>query len=177
MVKTLGWYEQQNFRYFYYKNLTHHWEVDYPCGWQHAGSYYLPAIAFAAHVTGEARWQRHLAEKLALFSDPRYDIYHSFNWGSDLPILRELLGDRVSDLVAERKMLRVNHFDTPEAFREFFKACYGPTIAVYRSIADDPAKVAALDRDLAELARRHDTGADTTVMDWEYLLLTARRSG
>ena len=32
----------------------------------------------------------------------------------------------------------------------------------------------ALDRDLADLARRFDYGTDTTVMDWEYLLLTAR---
>ena len=47
MVKTLTWYEQQNFRYFYYKTLTHAWELDLPCGWPHAASYYLPAIAFA----------------------------------------------------------------------------------------------------------------------------------
>jgi len=97
-------------------------------------------------------------------------------WGREEHV-RQLLGDRVSDLVAERKMLRVNHFRTPEEFREFFKACYGPTIAVYRAIADDPQKVAALDRALADLARRCDRGDDTTVMDWEYLLVTARRSG
>jgi hypothetical protein len=35
--------------------------------------------------------------------------------------------------------------------------------------------VAALDRDLADLAQRHDQGTKTTVMDWEYLLLTARK--
>ena len=57
-------------------------------------------------------------------------------------------------------------------FREFFKANYGPTIAVYRFIAEDPAQVAALDADLAALAERflHDG-----VMGWEYLLVTARR--
>ena len=34
--------------------------------------------------------------------------------------------------------------------------------------------VASLDRDLAELAERHDRGTENTVMDWEYLLLTTR---
>ena len=40
------------------------------------------------------------------------------------------------------------------------------------AIADDPERVAALDRDLADLASRHDVGGGA--MDWEYLLLTAR---
>ena len=66
---------------------------------------------------------------------------------------------------------------TPAAFRDFFKAHYGPTIAVYRGIADDPARVAALDEELLDLARRFDHGADgRTVMEWEYLLVTARRA-
>ncbi len=38
-----------------------------------------------------------------------------------------------------------------------------------------PARTAALDQELADLARRHDHGAGTTIMDWEYLLLTARK--
>ena len=66
-------------------------------------------------------------------------------------------------------------FDTPEAYREFFKTNYGPTIAVYKAIGDDPEKVAALDAALAELGRRFDRGSGSTVLDWEYLLLIARR--
>ena len=108
MVKTLTWYEQQNFRYFYYKTLTHAWEIDLPCGWPHAASYYLPAIAFAWKVTGDPRWQRHLNEKLKLFADPRYDIYRALHWGSDLPVLKELLGDRFDD-VFTRKVLDRGH--------------------------------------------------------------------
>ena len=45
------------------------------------------------------------------------------------------------------------------------------TIAVYRSLAEEPEKVAALDRDLAELGRRFYR--DDGTMEWEYLL-TAR---
>jgi len=66
-------------------------------------------------------------------------------------------------------------FGRPEDFRDYFKANYGPTIAVYRALADDPERAAALDAELAELARRHDLGSGNTVMEWEYLLLTARK--
>ncbi len=86
--------------------------------------------------------------------------------------VRTLFGDRVTDLVAHQQTLQVDHFADGAAFRDFFKANYGPTIAVYRFIADDPAKVAALDADLAALGDRflHDG-----VIGWEYLLVTARR--
>jgi len=93
-------------------------------------------------------------------------------WGRE-DYVRALLADGVTDVEARRQTIRVDHFRVPEAFRDYFKARYGPTIAAYRGIADDPERVAALDRDLADLARRHDRGAG--VMDWEYLLLTARK--
>jgi ubiquinone/menaquinone biosynthesis C-methylase UbiE len=96
-------------------------------------------------------------------------------WGH-VDHVRELLGDRVEDLTARQQDLVVDHFATPEEFRDFFKANYGPTIAVYRAIADDPDKVAALDRDLVALAERFDRGDGHTVLDWEYLLVTARRA-
>ena len=96
-------------------------------------------------------------------------------WGSEQHV-RSLLGDRVTDVVATRQQLRVEFFDTPAAFREYFKACYGPTIAVYRNIADDPEKVAALDAALDEVAARciAEPGSQTTL--WEYLLLTATKA-
>lgn len=97
-------------------------------------------------------------------------------WGSEEHV-RELLGDRVTAVEAHRQTVRVDRFATPEDFRDYFKANYGPTVAAYRYIADDPEKVAGLDRDLADLARRHDFGTGTTVMDWEYLLVTARKRG
>lgn len=70
----------------------------------------------------------------------------------------------------------VDRFATPEEFRNYFKANYGPTIATYRGNADDPDRVAALDEALADLARSNDRGTGRTVMDWAYLLLTARRA-
>jgi SAM-dependent methyltransferase len=94
-------------------------------------------------------------------------------WGDEAHV-RGLLGDGVTDVEATRRLLDVR-FDSPEAFRDFFKTAYGPTVATYRSVADDADRVAALDAGLAELAREA-TDADG-VMRWEYLLLTARRAG
>jgi SAM-dependent methyltransferase len=96
-------------------------------------------------------------------------------WGRKEHV-RTLFGDGVSDLTAHRQTVRVDRFTRPEDFRDYFKTCYGPTIAVYASIADDPERVDALDRDLVDLARRNDHGTGKTVMDWEYLLLTARKA-
>lgn len=45
---------------------------------------------------------------------------------------------------------------------------------MYRSLGADRGRVDALDRDLAALIARYDRGVGTTVMDWEYLLVTAR---
>ncbi|MGW5669556.1 class I SAM-dependent methyltransferase [Micromonospora sp. NPDC003776] len=95
-------------------------------------------------------------------------------WGREEHV-RALFGDRVTDIVAQRRSVTVDRFAGPEEFRDYFKAHYGPTVAVYRAIAGEPERVAALDRDLADLARRH-LGADGG-MGWEYLLLTARRRG
>lgn len=98
-------------------------------------------------------------------------------WG-DEDHVRALLGDRVTDVVAKRQTLTSNLFASPEAWKDYWKTVYGPTIAVYRYVGDDPQDVAALDADLTALARRYDRGTgSTTVMDWEYLLFTARKQG
>ena len=96
-------------------------------------------------------------------------------WGDEAHV-RELLGDRVTDLVARRETVAVGGQATPEAFREYWKEVYGPTIVAYRNIADDPDRVAALDRDLTAVVARYDHGSGEVAMDWEYLLVTARRA-
>lgn len=97
-------------------------------------------------------------------------------WG-DEDHVRALLGDRVTDVVSSRREVTVDRFATPAAFRDYFTTHYGPVVAAYRGLAGEPERIAALDRELSDLARRHDRGVGTTVMDWEYLLLTARREG
>ena len=95
-------------------------------------------------------------------------------WGSEDHV-RGLFGDRVTDVEARVQNLTVDQFPTPEEFRDYFKRNYGPTIAVYRALADDPDRTAALDAALVELAERFGLTAATGTMEWEYLLLTARR--
>lgn len=94
-------------------------------------------------------------------------------WG-DPDHVRSLLGDRVTGFDARRQPLHVDRFARPEEFREYFKACYGPTIATYRFVSEDPERVAALDAALDDLVARHLVDG---AMDWEYLLVTARRAG
>lgn len=93
-------------------------------------------------------------------------------WG-DPEHVTTLLGDRVTDVEWRRERLHSERFATAEEFVDFFKRCYGPTIAAYKNLADQPEKAAELDQALIELARHHDQGDG--VMDWEYLVLTARR--
>jgi ubiquinone/menaquinone biosynthesis C-methylase UbiE len=91
-------------------------------------------------------------------------------WGNEEHV-RRLFGDRVSGLRGERHNLRVENFNSGAAFRDFFATYYGPTIAAYRNVADDPQRTADLDRALTELGDAH--GASTGVMEWELLLVVA----
>lgn len=93
-------------------------------------------------------------------------------WGQDEHV-RALLGDRVTDVVTERRTLTVDHFADGAEFRDYFKTVYGPTITVYRNIEGDPDRVAALDADIARVGDSVLQGAST--MEWEYLLVTARK--
>ena len=92
-------------------------------------------------------------------------------WGS-VEHVRDLFGDRVEEFVARQQALRVDRFTDGAHFRDFMKANYGPTLAVYRFIGEDPEKVAALDADMAALGDRF---LDDGVMPWEYLIVTAKR--
>jgi 2-polyprenyl-3-methyl-5-hydroxy-6-metoxy-1,4-benzoquinol methylase len=93
-------------------------------------------------------------------------------WGSEDHV-RRLFGDRVVDVVAERRGLTVDRFADGAAFRDYFKANYGPTVAAYRGIADQPDRIEALDADIARLGDAALAG--TSTMEWEYLVLVARK--
>ena len=91
-------------------------------------------------------------------------------WGDEAHV-REIFGDRVTDVRAVRESVRFDRFATGEEFRAYFASHYGPTIAVYNRNADDPAAVAAIDealRGLGDRAIERDG-----VIDSEFLLFTA----
>lgn len=92
-------------------------------------------------------------------------------WG-DEAYLRALLGERVGELTCARRELEVCAYPDGAAFRDHFKANYGPTIAAYRAVGADAERVAALDADIAALGDRFLAGSS---MPWEYLLAVANK--
>ncbi|MHA7262823.1 class I SAM-dependent methyltransferase [Arthrobacter sp. TMN-37] len=97
-------------------------------------------------------------------------------WGSEDHV-QELLGAHVTDVRALTQTVVIDKFAGPEEFLHYFKDFYGPTISVYKFIADDQDKVGALDKALVELAGGANTAEEGAPlrMEWEYLLLTARK--
>lgn len=93
-------------------------------------------------------------------------------WG-DAEHVRALFGDSVRTLEAHTHTLRVDTFGSGAQFRDFFAAYYGPTIAAFRNVADDPQRTAELSRAVADLADQF--GANSGVMEWEYLLVVGQR--
>jgi hypothetical protein len=91
-------------------------------------------------------------------------------WG-DVAHVRDLFGERITDVRASQQTLRVDNLEAPESFREYFKTNYGPTIAAYRGIADDAERVAELDRALLDLAERNRQPDGS--LAWEYLMVVA----
>ncbi|WP_347343703.1 class I SAM-dependent methyltransferase [Jatrophihabitans telluris] len=95
-------------------------------------------------------------------------------WGEESHV-RELLGDSVTNVRAERRTLTVDRFGSAREFLDFFSRYYGPTIAAFRNLADDQQATTRLEEALLALADAH--GASTGVMHWEYLLVVADRVG
>lgn len=91
-------------------------------------------------------------------------------WGNE-SYVRSLLGDRVTDVQAQRSMLRVELFTQPGGFREYFKRNYGPAVSTYRFLRANPARAAAVDAELDALAANFGEGGGA--IEWEYLAVTA----
>jgi SAM-dependent methyltransferase len=84
-------------------------------------------------------------------------------WGSKGHV-RELFGDRVTSLSLERSSFEPPLF----ADLELLKAHHPAFVALYRDLADQPERAAALDRELGELTRRWQCDGQ------ELLLIVAR---
>lgn len=110
MLKTLEWYEQQGFQYFYYKSFIHRYTPGDPLA-NHPNSYYLPAIAWAADTfPNDEQWRRHLDERLGYFVSGQYPVYPrgshqpTFCWGSDFAILKRILGPRFDPIFTGERL-------------------------------------------------------------------------
>jgi ubiquinone/menaquinone biosynthesis C-methylase UbiE len=96
-------------------------------------------------------------------------------WGSEDHV-RELFGKRVESLEMTRKQY-VERAASPRDYCEFFKETFGPAVAIYRSLADQPDRATALNRDFLEFATRSNRGAPQGHAEYhyEYLLVVARK--
>lgn len=97
-------------------------------------------------------------------------------WGSEEHV-RELFGDRVESLQMSRRRY-VERAERPEAYVQLFKRTFGPVVATYASLAEEPERLAALDRDFLGFARSANSGQPEGPAEYryEYLLVVARRS-
>jgi ubiquinone/menaquinone biosynthesis C-methylase UbiE len=96
-------------------------------------------------------------------------------WGSQEHV-RELFSDRVESLDMTRGHY-VERADSPHDYRELFKQTFGPVVATYASLAEEPQRAAALDRDFLDFATRTNTGPPDGPAEYryEYLLVIARK--
>jgi ubiquinone/menaquinone biosynthesis C-methylase UbiE len=97
-------------------------------------------------------------------------------WGSEEHV-RKLFRDRVEWLELTRRDY-AERADSPRAYRELFKETFGPIVATYTSLAEQPDRLAALDRDFLEFATRSNSGAPGAPAEYryEYLLAVGRKS-
>jgi ubiquinone/menaquinone biosynthesis C-methylase UbiE len=96
-------------------------------------------------------------------------------WGSEQHV-RELFGDRVEALELTRHEYVERSPGGPQDYCDFFKTTFGPVVALYGLLADQPDRLAALDREFLDFATRANRGTSTAAeYHYEYLLIVARK--
>ena len=87
-------------------------------------------------------------------------------WGTEAR-LRELFGDAIADLQV-RKRHWVFRYRSPEAYLDYWRHWYGPTLKTFEAVG--PGGEAALRQDLLSLVRRFNVAVDGTMaVPSEYL--------
>ncbi len=96
-------------------------------------------------------------------------------WGTE-EHLRELLGEAVVALDCRRRRYVERVPGGPQDYAAFFTETFGPLIGLRAMLADDPERLAALDRDLLAFARRANAGPPEgpVAYPYDYLLAVAR---
>lgn len=106
---------------------------------------------------------------------PPQDALPPVMWGSEGHV-RELFGDRVESLQMTRREY-VERAPSPGGYRDLFKETFGPAVATYASLADQPDRLEALDRDFLDYATGSNKGEPNGPAEYpyEYLLVVARK--
>lgn len=94
-------------------------------------------------------------------------------WGTE-PHLRTLFGERVDSLELTRREY-VERAPSAQAYLDLFKTTFGPLVALYDSVAGEPERARALDRDfLAFVQRQSRTKTGPVEVPYDYLVVVAR---
>lgn len=109
---------------------------------------------------------------------PPPDAPSPLMWGNEAHV-RELFGDRVSSLEASERELVETVPGPPAEYCEFYKQTFGPAVAAFASVKDDPDRNADLDREFLEFATNANAGPPEgpTELRFEYLLVLAHKRG
>ena len=83
-----------------------------------------------------------------------------------------LFGDRLDPLELTLEEY-VEYAASPRAYCDLYKETFGPVVAVYQGLADDPDRLAALDRAFLEFATAANEGppGGTAALRYAYLLV------
>ncbi len=97
-------------------------------------------------------------------------------WGSEAHV-REMFGDGLASLELTRGSYVERSPGDPAAYCEFFKETFGPVVALRAALADQPDRLAALDREFLEFATRSNQAPPDRLAEYpyEYLLVVGRR--
>ncbi len=108
----------------------------------------------------------HLFKVIGAHVPPPAGILPPVLWGTEAR-LRELFGDRVADLRAQKRDL-VFRYASPQHWIDFWREHYGPTLKAFEAVGT--ARSEALERDLHALIGRFNRATDgTMVVPNEYL--------
>ena len=97
-------------------------------------------------------------------------------WGDEEHV-RGLFGDRVSSLTLTREVYVERSPAGPDAYVDLFKRTFGPVIALFGGLADQPERAAELDARLHEFAMQANRGQPSGPAEYpyEYLQVVATK--
>jgi ubiquinone/menaquinone biosynthesis C-methylase UbiE len=116
-------------------------------------------------------------ELLGRYAPPPPPAASPMDWGSEQHV-RELFGDTVESLQLTPGEYVERSPDGPAGYRSLFESTFGPLIAIRASLANDPARAAALDQDFRDFTMRGNHGASGGPAEYPYpyLLVVARKA-
>ena len=97
-------------------------------------------------------------------------------WGDEAHV-RRLFGDRVSSLETSKRELVETVPGPPVDYCDFYRQTFGPVVAAFAGVEDQPERSADLEREFLDFVERANGGPPDgpTELRFEYLLVLARK--